>query len=265
METDPRRWIAVLRASHDRLVAYVASLDEEALGRPSMCTDWTVAQVLSHLGSGAEIGRETLGAAVTGRDPAVDLEAVWARWNAMAPRQMATEFAISDRRLVETFEALDDAQLSGLRLSLPFLPEPIDIATLAAFRLNEHALHSWDVVAAIDHGAELAPDAAVLLVDRQPAFVALVGRFLPRETRPADSVTIAVATSDPARRFELDLGDSLALRSLDVDGGPAQLVIPAEALVRLMAGRLRPGWPAAGIEPASGVTMDELRAAFPGY
>ena len=167
METDPRRWIAVLPRLARSTRRHVAGLDEEALGRPSMCTDWTVAQVLSHLGSGAEIGRETLGAAADGRDPAVDVEAVWARWNAMAPRQMATEFAISDRRLVETFEALDDAQLSGLRLSLPFLAEPIDIATVAAFRLNEHALHSWDVVAAIDHGAELAPDAAALLVDRQ--------------------------------------------------------------------------------------------------
>ena len=35
--------------------------------------------------------------------------------------------------------------------------------------------------------------------------------------------------------------------------------------MRLTAGRLRPGWPAAGIEPADGVTMDELRSAFPGY
>ena len=263
METDPRRWIAALRASHDRLVAHVAGLDDDALSGPSMCTEWTVAQVLSHLGSGAEIGRETLDAVADGRDPAVEPEGVWARWNAMAPPQMASEFAISDRRLVETFESLDDAQLSGLRPSLPFLPEPVDIATLAAFRLSEHALHAWDVVAAGDHDAGLAPDAAALLVDRQPAFVALIGRFLPRESRPADGVTMTVATSDPARRFELDLGDSLALRPLD--GGPAQLVISAEALVRLMAGRLRPGWPGAGIEPAGGVTMDELRAAFPGY
>ena len=53
-------------------------------------------------------------------------------------------------------------------MSLPFLAEPIDIATLAAFRLSEHALHSWDVVAAFDRDAGLAPDAAALLVDRQP-------------------------------------------------------------------------------------------------
>ena len=104
-----------------------------------------------------------------------------------------------------------------------------------------------------------------LLVDRQPAFVALVGSFLPRETRPADErghhrrhVRSGASVRARPRR-------PLALRPLDVDGDPAQLAIPAEALVRLTAGRLRPGWPSADIEPAGGVTMDELRTAFPGY
>jgi len=254
METDPRRWIAALRASHDRLVTQVAGFDDGALGHPSMCSDWSVAQVLSHLGSGAEIGRATLAATVEGRDATTDLEAVWGRWNAMAPREMATQFAIADRQLVETYESLDDTQLAELRPSLPFLPEPIDVATLAGFRLSEHALHSWDVAAAFDHEAELAPDAAALLVDRQPALVALVGRFLPRETRPPD----------PARRFVLELGDSVALQPVDPEFGRAQLEIPAEALVRLTAGRLRLGWPSADVAP-DGTTLDVLRTAFPGY
>ena len=46
-----------------------------------MCTDWTVAQVLSHLGSGAEIGRSALSTATGGPATIGDggNEAVWAR------------------------------------------------------------------------------------------------------------------------------------------------------------------------------------------
>lgn len=266
METDPRRWIGALRASHDRLVALVADLADDGLDRPSMCSDWTVAQVLSHLGSGSEIGRATLASAMGEQDILENMEAVWARWNAMSPREVATAFAVADRRLVETYEGLDAVQLQNLRATLPFLPEPIDVATLAGFRLSEHALHSWDVAAAFDHDAELAPDATELLVDRQPAMVALVGSFMPRETRPAKGVTITVTTSEPTRHFELELGDDAALRPIDDDGSlDAELVIPAEALVRLMSGRLKPGWPSAEIAAPGVITMDELRTAFPGY
>ncbi|HEU4840528.1 MAG TPA: maleylpyruvate isomerase N-terminal domain-containing protein, partial [Ilumatobacteraceae bacterium] len=71
METDPRHWIAALRASHDALAGVVASLDDEGLTTPSMCREWTVAQVLSHLGSGAEIGRSALVSAIGGA-PTID-------------------------------------------------------------------------------------------------------------------------------------------------------------------------------------------------
>ena len=56
--------IAELRATHDRLAAHVASLSPDQLTGPSGADDWTVADVLSHLGSGAEIGRGPLLAAL---------------------------------------------------------------------------------------------------------------------------------------------------------------------------------------------------------
>jgi len=72
MEKDPRRWIGVLRASHDRLVSLVGERDDDALSRPSMASEWTVAQVLSHLGSSAEISQATLESAAGGDDPLGD-------------------------------------------------------------------------------------------------------------------------------------------------------------------------------------------------
>src|SRR5262245_10092153 len=141
METDPRRFIAALRLSHDRLGALAGELDDDDLARQSMCTEWSVAQVLGHLGSGAEIALANL----EGPEPPgmENHPPIWERWNAMAPREVAERFADADRRVVEAFEGLGAAQLAEVRVKLPFLPDRIDVATAVGFRLNEHTLHSW--------------------------------------------------------------------------------------------------------------------------
>ena len=267
-DPDARTWIAALRASHDRLAARVAELDDGQLAAQSMCADWNIAQVLSHVGSGAEIGLGMLDASVAGRDlPGNDANTViWDRWNAMTPREMTTAFAAADATLVEAFEALTAEQLADVQVRMPFLPEPIDVAAAAGFRLAEHALHTWDVFAALDPTARLAPDAAALLVDRLPMMVGFVGRFTPRETRPEKGVTLSVTTADPARQYELELGDSLDLRPAAPDGATdGELRLPAEALVRLTAGRLGPGTASGDVAPSGPLSLDGLRAAFPGY
>ena len=73
------RTIAALRTNHDDLSALVRRLDAADLERLSSASEWTVAQVLSHLGSGAEIGLASLRAALTGEDaPAQDFnQSVW--------------------------------------------------------------------------------------------------------------------------------------------------------------------------------------------
>ena len=181
--SDADRWISTLRASHDRLVERSAGLGEDTLGQPSMCSKWTVDRLLAHVGSGAEIGLATLASSVEGAPALGDegMQAVWARWNELSGRAVVDEMIASDRRLVEHFEAFSDDERDTVRIRMPFLPEPIDLASTVGFRLSEHALHSWDLFAALDPRAELAPDAAVLLVDRLPMMVGLLGRFVPRD------------------------------------------------------------------------------------
>ena len=55
VDNDPRALIAALRNSHERLAALAAAVTDAQLTGPSYDKDWTVAQVFSHLGSGAEI------------------------------------------------------------------------------------------------------------------------------------------------------------------------------------------------------------------
>src|SRR5215469_12017337 len=67
--SDPRTWIATLRQSHDRLDKLVRSLTPEQVRAQSYDTEWSIAQVLSHLGSGAEIALLTLPGALREGEP----------------------------------------------------------------------------------------------------------------------------------------------------------------------------------------------------
>src|SRR3982750_4859153 len=102
------RTIASLRATHDELAGLVRTLDDDQLTRPSGASEWTVAQVLSHLGSGAEISLAGFRAALDGAPaPEQDFnERVWDRWNAMSPREQADGFLEHDAVLVQTLEGL---------------------------------------------------------------------------------------------------------------------------------------------------------------
>lgn len=56
--------ISALRSGCDDLAAHVRALTPDQLTGPSGASAWTVAQVLSHLGSGAEVGQAGLEASL---------------------------------------------------------------------------------------------------------------------------------------------------------------------------------------------------------
>ncbi|WP_256790246.1 maleylpyruvate isomerase N-terminal domain-containing protein [Frankia sp. AvcI1] len=254
--TDARTVIASLRRSHERLRALVGSLDAQAVRGPSYDDEWTIAQVLSHLGSGAEIGRLVLDAAVAGQDaPGQDaFVAVWDTWNARTPDAQAADVLPADLALVEAYEALDDTQLAGLRVALG--PMSLDAAGVVRLRLSEHAVHTWDVAVMLDPAATVEATAVDLLIDGLGMIAGFAGK-------PTDPTRIHVTTTDPDREIALDLGDAVHLGPWDGAERPARLSLPAEAFVRLVYGRLDP----AHTPPlaADGVDVDLLRVAFPGF
>ncbi|MBM0235079.1 maleylpyruvate isomerase N-terminal domain-containing protein [Micromonospora sp. STR1_7] len=118
--------ITALRAGHEELAALVRDLKEDDLLRPSGASEWQVSQVLSHLGSGAEINLAALTAARTGA-PAPDDDfnrGVWQHWDALPPAEHAAGFLAANERLVEAYESLDAGTRASLRIDLGFLPEP---------------------------------------------------------------------------------------------------------------------------------------------
>jgi hypothetical protein len=137
------RSIAALRATHDDLAARVAGYSAVDLAATSGSVDWDVAQVLSHLGSGAEIAHAVLTAGLAG-EPTPDDEfnqRVWDRWDALDGPARAAGFLESDDRLVQALEELP----AGTRESASFpwfLPFPVGIEVFAGMRLSELAQHA---------------------------------------------------------------------------------------------------------------------------
>lgn len=253
--------IDALRSGHDQLVLAVADLDPEALTRPSGCADWDLSQVLSHLGSGAEIGLGTLRRALDPSAAQVPNEEIWDRWNAMAPSERRTGFLSTDGSLVEAYEALDQHTRAELRIDLGYLPEPVDVATAAGSRLVELGLHSWDIRSSFDPAAAIADEATPLMFDQLAGLLQWIGQ--------ADAIVgevgVLVETSDPVRRFGLAITDAVSIVD-PPDPASATLTLPAEAWLRLLTGRLAPDrTPAAVTLTSDSLTLDDLRRAFPGY
>jgi uncharacterized protein (TIGR03083 family) len=261
MESSARTWIAALRGSQQRLAALVGSLIPEQLHAPSYDAGWTIAQVLAHIGAQAEIAQHALAAALSGREPfGLDgFRAIRAVWNARDPGQQAVECLVNDREHVRRLEQVSDEQLARIRLNV--IGTEYDAVGMVWLRLGEHALHSWDIAVSLDPAAVVAPQSVALLVDRAPQVAACGGK------PPGVPYRIGVRTTDPERGFLLDVAETIsmsAVRGGAVEGIPA-LRMPAEALLRLVYGRLDPGHTPPVQVLSGGVELDLLRQTFPGF
>ncbi len=261
MEPSPAPWISALRHSHDRLQAAAGSLDLDQLEQLSYASEWSIAQVLSHLGSQAEIFGLLLDAGLTGQDPPGPeaFPPIWDVWNAKSPQAQASDALRADQVTVERFESLDPGEQDRLHLSM--FGMELDTTGLARMRLGEHAIHTWDVAVSLDPAATLAPDAVALLIDTLDQLAARTAKPDGKQRK------IRVVTSDPDRQFTLETGDAVTVAASDDETTPelglSELRLPAEAFVRLIYGRLD----AAHTPPAdnAGVELDELRQIFPGF
>ncbi|GAA3433644.1 maleylpyruvate isomerase family mycothiol-dependent enzyme [Kutzneria kofuensis] len=262
MSSRAAQTIAALRRGHDELVARLAELGSEDIVRTSGAREWTVAQVVSHLGSGAVISKASLDGALAGSgNPGMDFnKEVWARWDGMTPEQQVAEFPAVNEELVSAYEALDATALEQLRIDVGFMPQPLDVAGHAGMRLTEFALHVWDVNVTFDPAATVARDAAVLLID---TFGPLL-RFAGKADQVDGAVTVAVRATVPDRDFGLVIDDVVELTDVPA-AADAKLTAPTEYLVRLFSGRHAAEHTPESVRVTGSVTLDDLRRVFPGY
>ena len=138
-------------------------------------------------------------------------------------------------------------------------PMSFDFDGFVGLRLNEHAFHTWDIDVALDQNATIPVPVAHFVVDN----LELVGRYTAKPTA-GDPATIDVRTTDPERRFTLELtAEGATLTPSAITTGSGDIEMPAETFARLVYGRLDPAHaplPLAG-DPA---VIDRLRATYPG-
>lgn len=248
-------WLSAIRNSHERMTALVSGLTPEQASQRSYASDWSIADVASHLGSQAEIFDRFLTAGLDGTDvPDQDaFVAIWDRWNALPPQSQLADSVAANEKLLARLSGLSQEQRDAF--SLDAFGGTYDISGLASLRLGEHALHTWDMVVALDPAATLAPDAVALLIDTLPSMAAAAGTPVPS----GGSVTVAV--TDPDRAFDVALDPAVTLTPRAA--GEAEATFPAEAFIRLVAGRLDPDHTPLGVD--AGDSLDRLRQAFTGF
>jgi uncharacterized protein (TIGR03083 family) len=259
---DISSWLRAVRSSHDRLSGLLGQLSAEQIAGPSYDTEWSVAQVASHLGSQAEIFELFLDAGLAGEDaPGSErFPLIWDRWNALEPSAQVAESISANERFVARLEALTAEQQQEFRIAL--FGRDVDLAGLAAMRLGEHAVHAWDVAVVVDPAAEIAPDAVDLLVDTLAQTAARAGR--PLDNGP----TLSIDTVDPSRHARLRTSPDVSITLIEPSPGvagtaEARLSMPAAALIRLVYGRLDPDHTPAELAGEERITL--LRQAFPGF
>lgn len=229
--------VDALRSSVDRLRA-LAPLTEPQLTGGADPTEWTVAQVLSHLGSAAVITLCRLEDALAGQDTPDDFApGVCDTWNAKNPVAQRDDALAADDALLARLEgvAADDRD----RLNSAMGPMTLGFAQFVGMRVNEHAFHTWDIEVVGDPAATLPEQVAALVVDN----LEIVARFTAEPTGQSESIT--VATTTPARTFTVDLSRDSVIFRTGSDRADPDLNLPAEAFARLVYGRLdaraRPG------------------------
>jgi uncharacterized protein (TIGR03083 family) len=247
--TDDR---AVLAGSVKRLRQLAEPLQPGELRSQAYPSEWTVADVLSHLGSGAVITALRVDEALGGS--AVDSQPIWDEWNAKDPDAKAADALRADQALLDRLDALSADERERFQVEVG--PMRLDFGGFVRLRVNEHTVHTWDIAVAFDPTAVLAPDA----VDTVLLALPMIATFVGKPTGTTRDVT--VRTTTPDHRFVISLSaDGVAVARTDDDVAP-DLVLPAEALIRLVYGRLdkdhTPRFE--GAEP----DLDELRRAFPG-
>jgi uncharacterized protein (TIGR03083 family) len=249
-----RAHVEALRSSVERLRGLAAPMGEEELTAGAYPTEWTVAQVLSHLGSGAVIMQRRLEDALAGEDTPDDFApGVWNTWNAKSPAGQRDDALAADAALLARIEAVAPEERNTFTSAMG--PMTLGFAQFVGMRLNEHAFHTWDIEVVADPDATIPVPVAALVVDN----LELVARYTGKPT--GDTTTITVATTDPERGFTVDLTPGGVALAPDAPTASPDVELPAEAFARLVYGRLDAEHTPAG---QHGPALDILRRLYPG-
>jgi uncharacterized protein (TIGR03083 family) len=259
---DTDRWLQALHSSSARLDELVGELSEGQLSRPSFADEWSVAHVLSHLGSAAEICTMLVQRGIAGDMTGPvreELLAIWERWDTMPASDQREAWKAADARHLALLDSVDPAQRTDIKV--PYSAGQLSLPVYAGYRLSEQAVHAWDISVSLDPAATIPTDEVDLLWERIDLVAtrfrdgAILSRLSPAQ--------VAVEMTDRRRKAFLYLGPELHIYPAEPADQTGTLTGTSEALLRLVYGRYRPGIDK--LETSGGIHLDDLIALFPGF
>jgi uncharacterized protein (TIGR03083 family) len=254
MQTPADR-IRLVQAESERFKHYIHALPADAWSCPSACDGWEVQDVVAHLAGGAEFfaasiarGLEGDTAPLGGRRPAGSANAAQAAsmiaQSARALRQRAGD------QLLATFDTANDhlnQVFAGLRPQDWETPcyHPWRIIPARQFvdlRLQELALHEWDIRSRLNPSASLAPAGLPAMMDL--IATSLTSGFLRWAFRPGDRLPthlryrFAVTGVVPAQTDIVVEGETARLEAAQQVPATVTFRCDTATYVLLMYGRL---------------------------
>ncbi len=246
--------VEALRASVARLRDLVSTMSHADLTRPAYPSEWSIADVLSHIGSGAVIMHRRLDDTRAGLATPDDFAPrVWDTWNAKTPTAQRDDALAADAALLVGIDTVTVDERGSFTLDMG--PMSLDFGAFVGMRLNEHAFHTWDIEVVADPAATIPEQVAAVVIDN----LELIARYSAKPT--GDTTTITVATDEPRRRFTVALTPTAVTFTPTTAEVAADVELTAEAFARLVYGRLDPEHTPHKDE---GLVLDGLRRIFPG-
>ena len=240
------RALDLLAAEAAQLSAFLAGLDDAGWARPSACSDWTVADAAAHLAQGSAGAALSLRRAKAG-DPSPPegqrLLDAGERASAMtAEGAIAYHRGQSAAELLQSFAGSIDRMLQAARELQPEDWEKpsfhrrgiIPVHENIGRRIQEMAIHGWDIRSAFDPAAEISAAAATVIMG-------LTHRWLTACFTPiGQSARFRFEVSgSAARRQDVVLaGDSFALEESAAAPADVTFRCNPSAYVLLTYGRL---------------------------
>lgn len=183
--------IAVAMSLAANVRTYVGGLEPQQMSRASACAKWRISDVFSHLIGGAERQTESMrrGRAVDAGPP-----------EGFVPMESAELSMVNARRDIERREQLGDDILVAFdsayeelrREWAQFGPDDwetpcwhlrrgaMPAAEYVDLRIQELAIHEWDIRSAFDPEETIAPESLSALFDMSPRWLAMCFRPGPR-------------------------------------------------------------------------------------
>lgn len=259
--------VSALKREYNALVSDIDAQPSSFVEQDSFCSNWKNYQVVSHLASGSELFQKTLETALDGAEPVGDetRKAVWGYFDGLEPQAVYPEFK---DRLGKLFDYLDSLPAEKQDAIVPTFAGALPLPKALLTRLNEVALHVWDIEVKQDSARTLDEDSASLLlpmvIERLPNRAKKDGL----EKLNGKPIAFDLQGRD-ARQFSLRPGEERA----SIEEGLASdalftVQINADGFQRLVSGRLpideavSSGRAHVGGEATAASALNEI---FPGY